>query len=438
MTNTAPQKTNTKDDLGIIFECNGYIFTNSLIYDFIYENELNTRPKGSFILKDDGTLGEVGLPSGSFGFIYFTNTKDGVEEKSMSLPIYIDDVENFERVNQFFRYKIKWSAGNLNQLHINQGDVVKQSNSVDAIRKILEVRNSNVMPFQGSPKPTDNMNWLVVNKDMWKQLGSIVDRSFLSNDYIFWAWDDVNNRFNISSILTEFTKKDSYLFIRDINTISTTTDSIQIIGSNELTIWRYDTFKKFSILGSRYKKLFPNVSFLGIPNTEIRSVAIRQQNFVNLLKSLKDTKLNDVLKETKLSEDNATFGDLQIRKQNLNGHDLYSFSDIYRDYKYSTYSKMFMVKIHNTVGPPIGSYVSIYNINNTNSVSGNVEIDKRFSDRYIIVKKIIEYKGKTLSANGKEILSATNVVTTIFLASDNYNDGIDYVSPLIARINKVD
>lgn len=437
MTSTATIKTNSRNDLNIIFECSGQVYTTSLISEFTYENELNIRPYGSFILKDNGEFKEIGLRSGSFGFLYFTNTSDGVEEKTMTLPIYLENVDNFDKVNQFSKYKIKWSAGTLNQINVNRGDVIKQANSTDALRKIFDNRNSNVIPFSGLSKPTDNMNWIIVNQDMWKQLDSVVNKSFLANDYIFWVWDDVNNKFKISSISTEYNKKDTYLFKQDPNIINSTIDSTYIIGNNELTIFSYNTHKKFNVLGSHHKKLFPNISFLGIPSNDIKSGSISNQNFITLLKSLRDTKLYDILKETGLESQNAIFGELQLRKQHLNGHNLYAFSDIYRNYKISTYAKMFMVQIYNTIGPPIGNYVSVANVNSNSSAVGILDIDKRFSDRYIIVKKIIQYSGQTITAHGKEVDASTNFITTMFLASDNYSDGFDNISELFDRINKV-
>lgn len=437
MNTSASLRTNSRNDLNIVFECAGQLFTTSMISDFTYENEINIKPHGTFILKDVGNLSTIGLQSGSYGFLYFTNTSDGVEEKTMSLPIYLDDVENFDKNNQFFRYKVKWSAGNLKQMNVRQSDVISQSNSTDALKKIFDLREATVAPYNGATKPTDNMNWIVVNQDMWQQLQSIVSKSFLPNDFIYWVWDDVNNKFKISSIATEFNKKDSYLLIRDVDVINSTIDATQIIGQNELIIWRYDAYKKFSVLGSLYKKLFPNVSFLGVPTGIIKSGGIKRQNFMTLLKTIRDNKLSDVLSQTGLGDDGAVFGELQIRKQHLNGHDLYAFADIYRDYKISTYAKMFMSQLYNSVGPPIGTYVSVFNVDNTTNSSGVVEVDNKFSDRYMVVKKIIQYKGKTNSSMGKEIDASTNFSTTLFLASDNYLDGFDNVSKLLKKVSRV-
>lgn len=434
MNTSAANQQNDPSDLNVLFEVGGKIFDKASISQFVFENELNVRPFGSFVLKDIGDLLSVGLESGSYGYIYFTNTGDDDTKKSMALPIYLLSVETIDKVGIFFYYRISFVAGNLDQMKIKTGDVFLNSNSVDALRKICEVSKSEVTPYSGSSIPTDTMNWILVHQDTWSQLDMVVKRSFLADDFIYWVWDDVNNSFVISSANTEKKKTTKHLLVKSMDTVNPTDRAKEIFESPERVMWRYGAYKKTNQLGSMYTRLFPNVSFLGTPSENIRSVGIRKKNFISLLKSIKDTKIDEILAITGLNQDEAVYGDLQLRKQNLNGHDLYSFADIYREYKIATYSKVFVCQITNSVGPSLGSFVTA--INWENSSLGNFDLDKKFSDKYMVLKKKVEYLGKTTTKAGKPIDGKTNFITTLVLVSDNFGDGTDHINTVQNSLSK--
>lgn len=426
---SASVRENSFNELNVLVEINKFVYTRTSLSEFVYENEINKQPHGSFILKDSGQLDESMLQSGSYGILYFTNTSDRNELKRMAMPIYIEESEFINKVDIFIYYKIKWKAGSIQQQSIRDNDVIAQSNSTDAIRKIFELRDVEVEPYSGS-RPTDNMNWILTNKNMWQQLESVVNRSILPNDYIFWAWDEVNNNFRVSSLLKEFSTSSEQLIIRSIDALASTSD-VREITKNNISIWRYNEYKKNNILGSSYKSIFPNVSFLSVPGGTIQNGSIRSQNFITLLTNLNDNKIQDVLEQTEIDPNNAKFGDLIIRKQSINGHKLYSIADIYRDYKVSTYAKIFICRIYNSVGPKVGSSVSLLHMYNTSE--GKLEIDYNYSDKYFIKKKIVQYDGVSTNNVGRKLDAVTNYVTTLFLASDNYGENRKYIEGVLER-----
>lgn len=428
---SAGLRENSFNELNILFEVSNIVFSKTSISEFTYSNQLNKPPYGNFVLKDNGQLDEQGLQSGTFGFLYFTNSSDTDQLKRMILPIYIEYVEVIDKIDLFTYYQIKWVAGSLNQLNVRQNDIIAQSNSTDALRKIFELRELQLQPHAGI-RPSDTMNWLVVNQNMWEQLESISSRSFIPNDLIYWCWDDVDSQFKISTYKTEFTKADTTLLVRDFDSLTNTSDAVQFTEKGNVGIWKYTNYKKFNSLGSSYKNLFPNVSFLGIPSGIIKSGGIKRDNFISLLKSLQDTKIEEILSVTGINSRDAVFGDLILRKHSINGHDLYSFADIYRKYKEETYAKTFICQLYNTVGPKLGSCVSVLNVFNTSE--GNLDTDLKFSDKYIIKRKLIQYDGKATNKIGRTFDAATNYVTTLFLVSDNYGNGDEHINRLLDKI----
>lgn len=432
MNDSAALRENSLNELTVLFEVSTIIYTRTSISEFYFENEINKPPYGSFILIDDGKLDQIGLQSGSNGVIYFTNSTDTTAMKRMALPVYLTEVSLIDRKDFITYYRIKWTAGTIDQLIVKPGNVIKQSNSTDALAKVFQnVPGTTVTPFSGTNRPSDNMNWLTVNKNMWQQLEIISSKSFMSNDYIFWCWDDVNNTFRISSINTEFKNNDVNLAIRSFDALNSTNAALQVSNKNGIVIWKFADYKKYNTLGSSYKKLFPNVAFLGVPTGVIVNGAISSTNFFALLNALNDTKLTDVLNQTGLGSSTAVFGNLQIRKHTLNGHDLYSIADIYRDYKIATYAKSFFCQLYNVVGPQLGSYISIFQT--TNSSETGMIIDNRFSDRYFIKRKTIYYKGNYTSKAGVAVNTPTNYITTLELVSDNYADGISNIQGILNK-----
>jgi len=268
--------------------------------------------------------------------------------------------------------------------------------------------------------PTDNMNWITPQSNLWDQLDAVVQRSYRNNDYIFWSWDDVNDTFKISSFDIEKKLDNKYILMESDNAVGSTNTSKALSTKGDFTIWYYDNVQKMNRLGINYTKIFPNIAFSGIIEGELESSGFRQVSFIDMLKERGDDKIEEIL----AYEDGQplSYGDLVIKRHWPNNvHKMYSFSDIYRDYKLGVYAKRVEVQIYNNVGPPLGSKVTFIKTSD-GFKTGDTSYDKTFSDEYIIIEKVITYNAKspTVTASNEKMTSA-NFITKLTLASDNFD-----------------
>jgi hypothetical protein len=78
------------------------------------------------------------------------------------------------------------------------------------------------------------------------------------------------------------------------------------------------------------------------------------------LQSNGDTSKSTILEQTGMKDKNAVYGDLRIiRNYPNNTHKMYSLAHTIREYYISTYAKNVHMYLYNTLGPEIGSKVSV-------------------------------------------------------------------------------
>jgi uncharacterized protein (UPF0147 family) len=412
-----PSSTNLDSELNIVIQFGNNVITHADLLDFEVHNAINEIPSGQFLLIDKNADLDS-LKSGDFGVIIFTNTSSDKTEKMSALTFIIDEIINEDVVAANAVIRIRWSAGNKEQLKKKTRSF--SGNSADAITDIFEVSNAKKISFPDVPKPTDNMVWRYVQENMWEQLFSAVNKSFFRNDYLFWAWDDVNDAFKISSLNIEDSVEDRYIIMQSTGAMSSTEMSKVNLDNPKFTIWYYDGNRQMNDLGRNKDKLFPNVSFSGIRDTDLLSTGLRKATFSEMLREIGDTKYDDVLKSTDMNEVDDVFGDFKMRRHWPNNvHKMYSFADIYREYKISTCCKVLSVRIYNNVGPSLGSKVTVFKASDDYLVRG-MSMDVNFSDKYYVQEKLIIYKPSSeLTPRGPKT-SNKPLVTILKLISDNF------------------
>jgi len=430
-----PSITNLSSELNIIVQFGDVIFTHADLLNFSLNNKLNERPFGEFTLVDRNS-DFVKTKSGDFGAVFFSNTSDGKGEKVGLLEFIVDELVQETIVASNTIYKIKWSAGNKQQLkkHTRAFSGI----SIDAVDEVFSFYDtSNITYPAGAPRPTDVMTWRNIQEDMWQQLDTIIEKSFLRNDYLFWAWDEVNNTFRVSSLRTEASAQDRYIIIQSSDALTSTEAGKVFLENPDTTIWQYSRHKRLNDLGKNRDKLFPNVAFSGIRDADILTADMKQATFSEFLREVGDDKQDEVLESTGLDEDTDVFGELDVRRHWPNNiHKLYSFADIYRDYKLATYPKIIFVQLHNNVGPPIGSKVTLIKMGDDYKVAG-LSLDEEFSDSFIVFQKLITYTpvNKLTSKGGANKNEA--IVITLKLISDNFaGNGVEHVTQVFEQINK--
>lgn len=407
-------------DLSVMISMDGAAFTQTEFMNFTLVNRINEPPSGFFRVFDLNSS-FLKTVSATYGNMIFTDTSDSLSKKESALSFYITDMKNEEVQSGSSKYLINWTAGIPN--YNKKTTQAYTGNSVKVMEEIFsKVNASNNIKLPSASYPSDNMTWLTPHSNMWDQLDAVVSKSFKPNDYIFWAWDDVNNTFKISSFLYEKgINSPKYMIVESEQAIGSTDDVKDVFKDGSITIWRFDNCTMMNTLGSDRKKLFPNVSISGIMGEDMVSTGFRQDTFAAILEEYAhDDKIKQV---NELEPDGSaiTYGDLVLKRQWPNNtHKMYSFSDVYRDYKLATYAKRVELQIYNNMGPPIGSKVIFLKTDDARR-SGVSGVNKVFSDRYIIIEKVLQYNPTTPNvAAGQETVASANFIMKLTLVSDNF------------------
>lgn len=130
---------NLSSELNIILQFNGVLFTHADLLNFSYNNKINGRPFGEFLLVDRNS-DFVRATSGDFGQLFFSNTTDVKAEKFSVLDFIIDGItrENTIAANNVF--KIKWSSGDKRQLTKKTRSF--SGISIDALEEVFSFFNA--------------------------------------------------------------------------------------------------------------------------------------------------------------------------------------------------------------------------------------------------------------------------------------------------------
>jgi len=406
----------------IIVQLGNLVYTSNSILDFNYVNEINRAPSGVFTLTDLNS-DFLAIKSGDDGVIFFIGSSDDKNQKQSSISFIIDEIQELLNSGANTAYIIKWSAG-IKSLLKKETRAFK-GNSIDSIVDTCNSYQYNVNNYfelYGYESPSDTMTWRFIQNNFWESMDTVISKSYLKNDYMFWAVDDVNDVIKISSLNLENSFDIENIFIYSIDANTSDMESKAQLLTRDVTIWSYAEDIRTNELGKNRDKLFPNVSFSGVTNGEFNQAKFNQKCFLSVLQSMGDNKISELQDVTGFNAMNDVFGDLQIRRHWPNNtHKMYSLSDIYRDYKISTYGKVIYVKIYNNIGPELGSKCAVMTYSRNMSVVGE-SYDNIYTDTYILHSKVIKFKTVEATTTGRIKGTGNAVMITILkLVSEHYN-----------------
>jgi hypothetical protein len=439
---------NSLSELSILFTIGGNTYKESEFSEFRLTNVLNNAPSGEFVILDQGSNSITGDESGQTGELIFTNTSDNNEEKMSRLQITIDDVIDVSPSNGPNKsYAFTWTAGNADMLEYKNAAHTGTSTTVmQAILKAASVHDD-IFPYpEQAKKLSDNMTWRYISEDMWGMLTQTVEHSHLNDDYLYWCWDDVNNSYNISSFGISDSVDDRYILMHSEDSVANTEAARTVYDNPDFTVWRFDTARKENAVGRVRAKLKPNVSFSVDDGTKKVGGRFANECFDSTIESMepKPTTREDgtsssrsaAIKSKSGFKDGASYAPLQVKRHYKNNvHNLYQFAKTYRDYKISTYAKKASVALMNTMGPPLGSKVTLFVPGDDYKISGEV-LDTKYSDKYIVAAKVIEYNTVQLDHMGRSTPASSNIVTKVILISDNFNgDGTEHIADIIKKVS---
>jgi len=410
---------NTSGQFSVTVVIDPAVFPYTNIQEFVYKNELNKAPYGEFIVLDTNS-DLMSIESGGFGVIRFKNVSDDLTEKNTVLPITIDSIEMLKIVSPNTTYKIKWTAGNPRMLQ--RGTKAVSGTSPIAIKDVFKEYGFKFdNRFESSSLQSDDaMMWRWCKENFWERLDTVVKYSFIHNDYIFWCWDDVNGQFKISSFGIELGQELRYImtFSQDANTPSGTNMTVNAHPMN--STYQFGAYVQMNTIGQSKEQLFPNVSFQGYVSNNLESAGFKSSDFLGWLRDIGDKKLEEVIASTGFDNPNYSFGELKIRRYyGNNTYKFYSVSDIYRDYISATWGKIIYVTLFNTMGPPLGSKITIKVPSNAVQTQG-LTYNEYFSDSYILSEKTISLTQIETNNSGEKVAGDVKMMTILKLISNNF------------------
>jgi hypothetical protein len=114
---------------------------------------------------------------------------------------------------------------------------------------------------------------------------------------------------------------------------------------------------------------------------------------------------------------------------------MYSLAHTIREYYISTYAKNVHMYLYNTIGPEIGSKVSVVMYSNDRKVRGNL-IDTQYTDEYIITDKTISFSHLTPTITGSTVTKNTTEISVLLKMKSNHlkDEGFETVKKLFDSI----
>ncbi len=422
----------SSSNIGIILTWDGAVYNHSSLSDFVLNHEVNKQPTGSFKITDVNSS-FVRNATGTYGSVTFTNTTDGQQDEKMaSYQFMVDSVDTIKVTASNTLYEVVFHIGTEPQIQKTTAAYTGPSNS--ALEQIFKKHNTKCFN-KVTPTPIDTMTWRVVENNMWESLMTIQSRSFLNNDYLYWCYDDVNEYWKITSILTEMKEPSKYVILDSDNGVNPTNMAKWNLTTPPITIWPCSQEYKKTELSMHKDALFPNVSFSGFVDTKMQVAKFKTNCFSGFLQTIGDNSQKLIIENTELNKQNLTYGKLQVlRHWPLNVHQMYSFADTYIKYKVATYkAKTVYVKLMNTVGPPLGSKVTFITTKNDSKRNG-LKLDEYYNGDYVILSKSYRYGTDGSDSMGREKPVDKPFFTILMLYSDSLTDDSNNVKELMDAI----
>lgn len=428
----------TSNGILIVVKFGNVTFTSSEITNFDLINSINGVPQGQFYVNDKNS-DFLKQKSGDYGMMLFRDTTGDGSQSLGAIPFIIDEFAQESDASSNTLYRIKWSAGFPSIL--GKKSYAFKGSSFDAILDIAKQYEMKITEFISTTKynkPSDSMTWRCIQSNMWESLTNVVNHSYLKNDYLYWAYDETKDNLKLSTLGFEKARETKYLMMYSTNAYTSTDETKLALHEPDVIIWSYDTAKRSEEVGKSREYLFPNVSFSGTVDTEVKQAQFKKACFSDVLKSMGDDKQETVLKTTSMSDKTTVYGQLKVKRHYPNnGHKMYSIADTYRDYKFHTYNKILYLTVYNSLGPPLGSKCSVI-VNGKDMKIKGANIDETYTDTYILVDKYVQYTTNIVSTTGRTHSSGNaKFMTTLRLVSDNMGmSGYQEVMDLFGKIGK--
>ena len=414
------------------------VFDSSSVSDMDMIIPMNLMPYGTFTLMITD-LPDFKVESGCYGSFMFLNTGySDLDGKGFSF--FVINARQSQVNEATTKLSVTWKCATPDLLA--KKTMAVMGTSLDAMIDVLKSYKDPV-PYtnkvmSNASSLTDTMVWRYVNASMEDMLVHTVDHSAINGDYLFWTFNEVSQKIEFSTLgLSKSTSSPQALIFS--NNALESTNSVRFTDPNTGSqLWLYAYEERSNDTGEKLADTFPTMIFSSVTAKGKADITkCGGECFDKVVTSYGAESSETARKKYSVENKNDSFGDLVVVDYfPLNTHKSYAISDMIRRRILAEYNKVMIIGIFNSIGPTVGTSVSVRAIKVTSN-GGNGGSDMVYTDEYIVLGKKIQKRGTTQAGVlGNNISDqSAEYVTLVTLGSKN--SGTEGFSPTMDKLEKI-
>jgi len=398
---------------------------------------MNGMPYGTYTLLVTN-LPDYKVESGCFGSFMFLNTGNS-ELDGKGFSYFVVHASEMIVNEATAKLKVQWKCAT--PATLNRRTMAITGTSLDSMIDVLKTYDPQI-PYvnllgASANSLTDTMTWRYVNANLEDMLIHTVEHSAMSGDYLFWTFNELNQKIEFSSLNTSKKVSAPLACIFSQDALTSTASSEFVDPNTGSRAWLYGIEERSSQKGDRLEDTFPNIVFSNVTSSGKADISkCNGECFDKVVTSYGAADSKTARKDYGVEDKNATFGDLVVVDNfPLNTHKSYPISGQIRRRILGEYNKMMTIGIYNSIGPAVGDRVYVRALKVTRNGS-NGGPDMYYTDEYIILtKKIIKQGTAQAGALGNQVSTQSPEYVTVLIMGSCSKDTEGYKPAMTALDN---
>lgn len=422
----------------ITMALNGRVFDASTVSDMDMLIPMNGLPTGTFTVLVTN-VPDYKVESGCYGTFMFLNTGyPDLDGKGFSF--YVINSTQMTVNEATTKLNITWRCAT--EESMKRKTMAITGTSLDAMIDVLKSYEDKV-PYQNNLMAnasdlTDTMTWRYVNSNLEDMLSYTVEHSAMNGDYMFWTFDEVQQKIVFSSLGVSRKVSQPQALIFSQNALASTSNVMFTDSNSGSRLWLYAYEERSNKQGERLEDTFPNIVFTNITSDGHADISkCGGDCFDRVVKSYGAKSGATAREEYGVTDEKAVYGHLMMVDYfPLNTHKSYSIAGMLRKRIMSEYSKLMTIGIYNSIGPAVGSRVYVRALYVTKN-GGNAGTDMNYTDEYIVLGKKIHKEGTTQAgALGNTVGNDSAEYVTILMLGSNHH-GTEGYKPAMTQLKNI-
>lgn len=416
----------------------GRMFDAASVSELDMAIPLNGLPRGTVSILVSN-VPDFNVESCCYGSFVFLNTGyPSLDGRGFSF--YVITAKQSQVNEATTKVTIEWRCAN--EESMKRKTMAVTGTSLDAMIDVLKSYD-NPIPYvnnimSNASGLTDTMTWRYTNATLEDILIHTVNHSALNGDYLFWAFDEISQKIVFSSFKVSKAVSPPQALIYSQNALNSTNNVMYTDSNTGSRLWLYAYEERSNQRGKDLPDMFPNIVYSGITSDGKADISTCGGNcFDSVVTRYGAMSGEKARKEFNVSDKNAMYGELLVVDNfPLNTHKSYQIADMIRKRIYAEYNKILVIGINNSIGPAVGSRVSVRALKVTKD-GGNGGTDMMYTDDYIVLAKKIRKEGTTQAgALGNQVANQSAEYNSFLVLGSN-SSGYEGYEPTMAELDKI-